>query len=582
MASDFDISKNRMIVSVFGALAGLSGWVLFEWADSKLTSPHFLVLTLAVVFFGAVLSVVGPLRIGKSILAGVIVALPVALLAFWASLRFLDVSKFLYDGHPILAIFIMSAIPLPFLIAHLRPDQSPTHYEDLFDNAWQIVVRVLGALAFMGIAWAVILLSDTLLKLVGLWVIDYLLEIDPVPPIISGALFGLGVAVLFELSHLVSPQLVLRLVRLLIPLVLVVVIVFIGALPFRGLSGLFDRLSVATVLMAVAFAGVSLVSTALDTSDTAAVQTKGMRMMTQALVLLLPILAVLSVVAVVQRYAQHGWTPTRLSAMTLAVIALFYTVLYAAAVILRGPWMRRIRDANIFMAGFVVVLTALWFTPVLNPQKIAATSQVARLVNGHVSAEDFGYWELTREWGKAGTATAEQLAAMDLPNQSVINTRLAHSQSVTTKYAFNNAVIDDARAETVENLKNTLIVYPVGATLPSSFWSLEPGNRVYAIMRGCQSRTTQAGNPACAAVIGEFDAGTKGKEVIVVFNGYLDSPESFIVKPHPDGTLEYGYNNFWLKLSKADLDQFVDQGPVFGSVSLDSLSIGANRIFPYN
>ena len=65
----------------------------------------------------------------------------------------------------------------------------------------------------------------------------------------------LALAVVTELSDYVSPFLILRLLRLMLPPVLLVLAVFLLALPLRGLSGLFGGLSAAATLLAMVAAG---------------------------------------------------------------------------------------------------------------------------------------------------------------------------------------------------------------------------------------------------------------------------------------------------------------------------------------
>ena len=64
--------------------------------------------------------------------------------------------------------------------------------------------------------------------------------------------------------------------------VMLVVAVFILALPFRGLSGLFGEFSAAGTLMAVALAGASLIAAAVDSSEAEAAKSRLMQLATIA------------------------------------------------------------------------------------------------------------------------------------------------------------------------------------------------------------------------------------------------------------------------------------------------------------
>ncbi len=108
---------------------------------------------------------------------------------------------------------------MPFLIAALGPVGNWRDYPELFNQSWNIVVRYVAAWLFMGLFWAVLLLSNELFGIIGLEILDDLLDIAPVPYVLSGLVLGLALAVVNELSEYVSPYLILRLLRLLLPLV---------------------------------------------------------------------------------------------------------------------------------------------------------------------------------------------------------------------------------------------------------------------------------------------------------------------------------------------------------------------------
>jgi hypothetical protein len=216
----------------------------------------------------------------------------------------------------------------------------------------------------VGVVWGLILLSGALFDLVGLTLIDDLLQIDVAPWLITGVVFGLALAVVNELSDFVSPFLILRLLRLLLPLVLVVLVVFLAALPLRGLTGLFGGLSSAGTLLAMVATAVTLISAAVDQADEDAVAGGLMAWATRALALILPLPAALATWALSLRVTQYGWTPERLFVAATAALAIAYGLSYAFSA-LRRSWRADIRSVNVFNALAIIVLAALWQTPLL-------------------------------------------------------------------------------------------------------------------------------------------------------------------------------------------------------------------------
>jgi hypothetical protein len=278
--------QDRGQLALVGAAAGGSLYALAEILDGDLLGER-LALALAAFtasFFFGVLGMAGPLRIDRAAIRAAGLAMIVAGLISLAGQRFDTIDELANSPVPGTAVFVLTTIPLPFLIAAAGPGWRD--YPCLFTHAWGIFVRYSLAWAFVGVVWGVILLSDALFGVVGLTVIEDLLDIDIVPWLITGTVLGLALAVVQELADVVTPYLVLRLLRLLVPVVLVVLAVFVLALPMRGLSGLFGGLSVAATLLAMTAAAATLITSAVDQDDLGATEPVVMRRATQALALI--------------------------------------------------------------------------------------------------------------------------------------------------------------------------------------------------------------------------------------------------------------------------------------------------------
>jgi len=516
----------RLSMAVVGALAGLAMWALSDVLPDLLTDRPRLYLflsALAWALFAAWLAMAGPLRLPRAGELAAALALPVAGLLTWASLRFDTTEAFFRTGHPLVSFLLLTALPLPFLIAHRRAGRW-NDYALLFQHSWNIVVRFAAAWLFVGVVWGVVLLSDALLKLVGIDTIEWLLEQEVVPYLLTGVTLGLALAVVNELSDYVSPYLVLRLLRLLLPVVLVVVVIFLAALPLRGLSNLFGEFSAAATLLAMAMGALTLVTTALDADDDAAVKNAAMRLAAQLLALLIPALAVLAGEAIRIRVAQYGWSPDRLAAATIAAVVLGYGLAYALSVLSRRNWAGRIRQANIVMALLVLLLALAWLTPLIDPQRLATAHQVARFRDGAVSARELDLWTIGREWGRAGRAGIDRLAAMtDHPEAALLAERLAALETASSRYAFERQSAEADSGALIAAIRAKLPVRPEGASLPEGLlenlrkWELEE------LSRAC-GRATPAGNPGCVLLRVELSDATAGEEAVLVTGSDRGSP----------------------------------------------------------
>ncbi len=511
------IALDRILFLAIGALAGLAAYLLIEVLSDHLENDRLLLLIAAVTggFFACLLAAAGPLRFGAAARAAVLAALPAALVLYWASFRFAGVKDYLETVHPVAAFVVIVSIILPFVIAGYRAGEGWRHYPALFTQAWNIVVRYAAAWVFTAVFWGAVALSDALFGLVGLDIIERLIEIEWVPFVVTGAVLGLAMAVVVELSDYLSPFLILRLLRLLVPFFLVVTVVFLGALPVQGLSDLFGGLSAAATLMAMVFGSATLITSALDRTDEDAATARSMRGATQLLALVLPALAGLAIYAIWLRVAEYGWSPDRLAAAATALVSMGYAATYAVAVMLRRDWMRRIRAANIAVALGAVVIAVLWLTPVFNAQHISARDQVARLRDGAVSVERLDLWFIGNDLGRAGAAAIKELRELAAEDETLAG-RLDKLANSSSRYAFEGV---DERPEYPQMraaLREKLVIRPADAALPGGFLEGLTQSRLRDIAAGCEL-STPAGNPGCVLVRADFIAAKEGQEALLFY-----------------------------------------------------------------
>ncbi len=459
----------RLVLAAFGGTAGFFIWFLANTVSDIVDNDQLILFLMALVgsFSGVALICTGPLGLRHAARIGAVVSVPASLLLVWASFRFDDLGKFLNSGQPILVFSIITTLPLPFLIASRSQPKSWNDFEMLFDTAWDIVVRYAAAWIFVGVFWGVVFLSDALLRIVGIDIIKQLLRIDAVPPVLTGLALGMAIAVVDELSDYISPFLVLRLLRLLIPMVLIVVLVFLVAVPFKGLSGLFGGLSSAAILMAITAGSVTLVTTGLGQNAESAIKSPFMIISTRLLSILTMMLAGLAAYAVWVRIAQYGLTPDRILAALIAALGLAYGAVYGVFALIGRDWMARIRAGNIYLAIMVIVISALWLTPLLNPQRLSANNQVARFESGKTAVEALDLWAMDREWGVAGKTAMQRIRALEPQEKfSGLRGRLAKLEQASNRYDFNRDQTETTQMQTrtqqIDAIVNTIPVRAVG------------------------------------------------------------------------------------------------------------------------
>lgn len=560
----------RVQLALTGALGGALVWAVIEASDRDWIGqyPALILFAAIATLFGALLGMAGPVGLARAVPRAVGLALVVAGLIALTSLRYDSPDDFLRGMIPALAVFTVATLPVPFLIAEARSVWRD--YPALFLEAWSVTLRFAAAGAFTGLVWLVIYLSDEVLRIVGIDVIRRLLEHEVVPLVLTGAITGLGMAVIHDLADFLSPYVVLRLFRLFLPVVLAVMGVFLVALPFRGLDGLAGSLSPALLLLTMVAGGISLVSITVDQSDAEASTSPLLRRCAQAMALVLPVVAGLALWSIWLRVTDHGWSPDRVFVVLVALVGVAYGLVYAAAVLRGGAWMERIRQGNVAMALVVIVLAALWLTPVLNAERISAQSQLARLDAGKTPVEALDLSAL-RDWGKPG---AEVMAVLEArakePGQEALASLLAGETPST----------GPGRAALVEGLKTAMPLQPATATGTRD--TLLAAAEDYMLQDWAQ--VCEAGlvpdRPGCLMVVADLLPARPGEEAMLFLQRSLDYVEITGVYPGDDGRLltrgvtraDGGY--FSGPETTAMLRQFQDAPPPVTAVNLNQLGTG--------
>lgn len=493
----------RTTMAALGLAAGGALYGLSELSQSGLL-PYRLLLAIIVMtatFFGTLLIMIGPIRPVRSAIGAAGIAVVVTALVVLASLRFEAVED-AFKPHILLAAMVLASVPMPFWIAESLGKWRD--YPLLFDEAWSIVVRYAIAWTFTGVVWAVIFLSNALLLIVGLSVIEDLLEMGAIPFLITGGVLGLGLAVVQELQEYISPYLLLRMLRLILPVVLMVTVVFLVALPLQGFSGLFNGLSVALVMLAMAGVGATLVTTVVDQDDVQASSSPVLLWAARAMSMVLPLLAGVGAWAVWLRVNQHGWTPDRLFAAEVAVLGVGYGLSYALAVLRRGGWMGRIRQSNITMALALLFVSALSLTPVLNAEALSARDHLSRFEAGKLAPEDVDPQALER-WGLAGKAVLAKLQDLSTrPGQEALADRLA-----------NRSISVAAPEELLDEAQSILALQPQTATATRDLFLSEfDSDGLKEVIRACKSQLP-GGGKGCVMVVADLLPHSPGEEAVL-------------------------------------------------------------------
>ncbi|MEH6697171.1 MAG: DUF4153 domain-containing protein [Brevundimonas sp.] len=291
-------------------------------------------------------------------------------------------------------------------------------YPRYFDVAWKAGVQLALSVGFAGALWLLLFLGAGLFGLIGIRAFGELLAEPWFNLPVTSLTFALAVHLTDVRDGLIRGvrAVILMLLSWLLPVIAALTAAFLIALPFTGLSGLWDQGSATALMLSAAAVLIVLINAAYqDGTD----ETRPPLVLRWAVIvgglLLIPLVAVAST-GLALRIGQHGLTPDRIVAAACILAGLAYALGYAWAAItsLRGrDWMQPLERTNIGTGALIVALIVLLFSPVLDPARLSVMDQMARLERGAVSPDQFDYRFLRFESGKVGRAALERLTKSD-------------------------------------------------------------------------------------------------------------------------------------------------------------------------
>jgi hypothetical protein len=534
-----DWSKTRLVMAGVGAAGGVSFWGLAEFLPDVIDNARLLLFLFIVVFgfFIELLSLSGPIPVRRAALPSLGIGVGVAALMVWASLRFAELEPFMEAGHAAAALFIIYLVATPFVSVRLEHGRAQwLDYGHLFQTAWGLIVRAMAAALFTGVFWGVLFLSDALLGLVSIDLIEDIIEQEPMPFLITGTVVGLALAVAHEWREYVSPHLLLRLFRLLVPLVVPVLALFIIAVGLSGLEGTLRFFSETALLTAVAIGGITLVTVSVDQDAKHQVSARWMVWMVRALAVLLLPVALLALWGIGARVMQYGWTPQRVLAALCVFKISLYGVVYAVLVLWRGEWMQRLRRANVGLALSTLALAVLWLTPVLNAERLSANSQARRILNAEATVDQAAIWELSHEWGKAGKRALYLLRTTETyPNRAEILALIDKAEAADSRWNFTKAVDTKSSEALAAQVHAMVEVFPEGQTLPQTAFEDMNTYQLERIKKGCNT-SLEDGTQGCLFLFVPFRPDLEHPEGLLAYVTTGDRVDAFTYQLK-DGTL---------------------------------------------
>lgn len=302
-------------------------------------------------------------------------------------------------------------ILLPVIQA-LDATRAQWHYPAVFRAAWRNAVHLALSLFLAGAVCLLLTAAGAMFKMIGIGIVQRIVENSTFryaawPMILAACLVGVRRRPALT-DTLQRSWLTLN--AWLLPLVTLVGVAFTLALAARMALGLQAVQLSAGALIAFSLVWIKLINAAWqDHADAAPFGPRLGALLRAAMVCLLPLAAVALYGAIV-RVDQYGWTVLRAWGVAASGILVLYGAGYSWAALRPKHYYPMLAATNLITAGATLAVLAAFITPVANPLRLAAESQLQRMIDGRLDPHEFTYYRVGEDFGKWGVEAVQKLA----------------------------------------------------------------------------------------------------------------------------------------------------------------------------
>ena len=352
-------------------------------------------------------------------------------------------------------------------------------YPRYFDVIWTLAVQLALSAAFVGVFWGLLSLGAELFRLI---------QIEALRELIKRQWFSIPVTTLALACalHVTDVQaglvrsartLALMLLSWLLPLMTLMIVAFLLALPFTGLEVLWSMRRATAIMLAAAAMLAVLVNAVYQDGQLQGVTQRVLRYVCiVAVVALIPLIG-LAAYGLALRVEQYGWTPDRVFVLGCVIVGAWGAIGYTLAAARSGPSLKWIEATNVSGAFVALAILFALFTPIADPARISVASQVARLEAGQVPPHRVDFDFLRFRSGRYGTEALARLAERKEGTEAAaIAERARQALAWTSIYSRGEFVATPQTRAT-----NITVVHPAGGSLPDSFlqqdWNADRDSR---------------------------------------------------------------------------------------------------------
>jgi len=345
-------------------------------------------------------------------------------------------------------------------------------YRAVHGHAWTNVVLWFAAWAFVLVTYLLLYMLGQLFDLIGIGLLSRLLDKNWFWYLVMGAAFGGAIGLLRERDRVVLTlqRVVTAVSSVLAPVLAAGLILFLLAIPFKGITLLWQTTKYATpILLSCIVTSLILANAVLGDSKEDEPRSPLLRWGAIGLGIAMLPLALIAAISTGKRIHQYGLTPDRLWAMTFVAIATAYGLAYLVALVRRRlDWGEDVRRANLKLAFAVCAIALILATPLAAFGALSARDQIARIRDGRTPPERIDFDALAFDMGAAGRDVLTWLTR----NGANDEVRKKAGEALKAK---NRWEVMSLKAHPDPNiLAAKAKVFPAGATIPPRLWTAIP------------------------------------------------------------------------------------------------------------
>ncbi|AIL64562.1 hypothetical protein NOVO_00760 [Rickettsiales bacterium Ac37b] len=364
-----------------------------------------------------------------------------------------------------LTITIAWFISLPFLQAYLSNSNKSSLYKNLYYYSWKNFILLLEASIFVLLVWILLILCAALFNIIDINFFTKLVSKKWFKYVVSSTTFSIAVCILHsdETMIVFLRKQILTLLKWLLPINAVILVLFILFLPFTGLQPLWNTHSATTLILSLIIWTIILLNAAYQDGENDAPFGKTILALIKIAIFTLPIYSAICIYALYLRVEQYGWSSDRIWGGILIFIITIESLGYTYSCIFNNAkWLDKLGKVNIFVSILTIIILILTNTPFLSPTKIAANSQITRLLENNISYELFDYYYFKYDLGKIGINKLKELEVLEDSKHKEAGAirkkaeMVLRDQSPYWKHSNQPSV-------TLEDLEKKLKLFPSGA-----------------------------------------------------------------------------------------------------------------------